>query len=415
MSSTSPSSAESAQPFLAKLPFITLPFLILIAFSCPPFRGRGIIFACLLVANDYACTFSPWPPNAGAARPMRYGMATSWFFVLPALERLLLHTPELDFWLLDREGLANNGHPKELTWGKVRWAAKLVTTPRAVGWNFGHRKVNDVRARIKIQKFGRLRFAMAKLAWAVLAYITLDTVILAARNTAIPAFWAWDLHTIKQIVYVEALMGLASYSTMTLQFESAAMISVVLAGGQPEDWPPLFGNIAECYTVSNVWGKVWHGYIHQPVLGISHAIIDVLQLPRRSLPTYFLHLVTAFLTSGFFHIVSLFVICEGYLKPQKLVTNMGLFFMAQPLGTITEYAVVHLCQKAGLVERVIGPGDDKRHLLSRGLRDRIPHILLRGLGYTWVFCWFVWTGWWFTEAYAAVGVLEWAPPVSIWQ
>ncbi|KAJ3542435.1 hypothetical protein NM208_g4097 [Fusarium decemcellulare] len=249
--------------FGAQIPYVTLPLLILVAFSCPPFRGRGVFFTALIVANDYACTVSPWPPNSGDARPMRYGMAGSWLFVLPALERLVLHIPEHDFWLLDHQGLANNGVPREMTWAKICWAAKLVTTPRAVGWNIGHRGVNDARARIRSQGITRTKFATSKLARAITAYITLDTVIFAAKHTEIPTAWVWDINTLKRIAYIELLMALSVYTTMSLQFELAAMVSVVFVRGKPEDWPPLFGNLSDCYTVSNVWGRFWHGYVRQ--------------------------------------------------------------------------------------------------------------------------------------------------------
>ncbi|KAF4981682.1 hypothetical protein FZEAL_2569 [Fusarium zealandicum] len=222
------------QPLLERLPFITLPLVILLAFSSPPFRGRGILFAALIIANDCLCTFSQWPPNAGATRPMRYGMAGSWTFVLPALERLLLHVPENDFWLLDKEDLANNGRPRELTWDKVRWAAHLVTTPRAVGWNFGQRRTGVSRASLTHHPVDRLRFPILKLGRAGLAYITLDTVVFAAQNTLIPTSWAWDIDTLKRIVYVETLMLISVYSTMTMQFELAALVAVVFFPGSPD-------------------------------------------------------------------------------------------------------------------------------------------------------------------------------------
>lgn len=217
-----------------RLPHFTLPILILGAYCSPPFHGRGVLFASLIMVNDYACTVSPWPPNAGATRPTRYGMAGSWLFVLPAVERLLFHVPERDFWLVDRQGEANNGRPRKGTWDKARWVMKLVTSPRAVGWNFGHRKVNDARSAIKTQKLDRQKFVLAKIPRAIMSYLVLDAVICAARSITIPLAWSWGMYNLGKIIYVELLMGLSVYATMTLQYEVAATIAVGGARGQPE-------------------------------------------------------------------------------------------------------------------------------------------------------------------------------------
>ncbi|KAM0426016.1 hypothetical protein ACHAPT_008645 [Fusarium lateritium] len=225
---------------------------------------------------------------------MRYGMAGSWLLILPAVERLLLHVPERDFWLLDQQGQVNNGRPKEWTWDKVRWAIKLVTSSQGVGWNFGHRKANDARSAIKAQQLSRQQFVMARMPRAILAYVGLDVAINVARSTTIPHSWSWEMDSLKQIVYVELLMGLSLYTTMTLQHEAVAMITVGLFGGQPE-----------------------------PVLGISRVIVKNLCLPPRSPHAYFIHLITAFSISGFFHFFALSVVCEGYIEPIKLALNMG--------------------------------------------------------------------------------------------
>jgi hypothetical protein len=165
---------------------------------------------------------------------MRYGMAGSWLLVLPAVERLLLHVPERDFWLVDQQGELNNGRPKEWTWDKVQWATKLVTSSRGVGWNFGHRKVNDARSTMKAQKLDKRKFVLARMPRAILSYVVLDAVIHTAQSTAIPHSWSWEMDDLKQIVFVELLMGLSLYTTMTLQYEVAAMMAVGVAGGQPE-------------------------------------------------------------------------------------------------------------------------------------------------------------------------------------
>lgn len=88
---------------------------------------------------------------------------------------------------------------------------------------------------------------------------------------------------------------------------------------------------------------------------------------------------------------------------------MGSFFMIQPFGTMVEYAVIQLCQGTRWSEHLITRTDSEKSVL-----DGMPQLLVRLLGYVWVLCWFIWTGWWFVEVYAAIGVLEWSMPVSLW-
>ncbi|KAH7144253.1 hypothetical protein B0J13DRAFT_41152 [Dactylonectria estremocensis] len=394
------------------IPFVTLPLLVLFAFACPPFRGRGICFVTLIILTDYATVVSPWPPNAGSTRPMRYGMAGSWLFVLPAIERLLLHEPERDFWRLDEEKLTGKGQPPEWTWRKLRWALDLAATPRAVGWNFGSRKLNATRQAIRLRRPTRTSFVVTSLARAALVYLTLDAVILIGKTADIDREWAWAGPTIASMSLRVLLMGLSVYSSMALQFEIAAGISVGLGISQPEDWPPLFGSIADGYTVANVWGKVWHGYIRQPVLGFGHATVDSLRVPKGSAGSYFIHLYVAFLISSFFHILGLFMVSEGYLSTRNLIQDMSFFFLAQPPVTMIETFVLRRCQA---YVSALSPSDkeiQQVNLVSLKTKQRLLRALGYTVGYCWVVSWFTFTGWWFVKDYIAIGVLEWPLPFS---
>lgn len=219
---------------IGALPHIAVPFLILLAYYLPPFQGRGPLFAFLIIAADYASKISDWPSPDGPTRPMRYGLASSWLFTLPALERLLLHIPENDFWLLDKDEVVGKGRPREFTWNKLRWAISLAATPRAVGWNFGSRKLNAKRNDMRARAVSRPYFVLYSLIRAVLAYLALDTVVFAVSRCLVPVAWAWDLAVLRQMAYVELLMGISVYATMTMQFDMAAAFAVAFGFSRPE-------------------------------------------------------------------------------------------------------------------------------------------------------------------------------------
>lgn len=87
---------------------------------------------------------------------------------------------------------------------------------------------------------------------------------------------------------------------------------------------------------------------------------------------------------------------------------MSVFFLAQPPAAIVEVLVCQLLRKLFQAESDPSKKEKEKHGMIS--------IETAGyaLGYTWVFCWFVFTGWWFIQPYAAVGVLEWPLPFSIW-
>lgn len=246
---TIPSEEPQIQHYL---PFIALPFLIITSFTAPPFPGRGVIFASLIIIADYLSLTSPWPANEGPTRQSRYGIASSWLLVLPTLERLLLHVPERDFWRVggnhdhEPEG-EGHGHenenkrkscppspPPPWTWRKIYWATALASTPRGVRWNFASRGVRDAYEAMARKMIGRLAFVRASLARATCAYLALDAVLVFGHDLPVPAGWLWNWNTIKDILVAELLMLVCAYASMTLQFETLAAVSVGLGFSKPE-------------------------------------------------------------------------------------------------------------------------------------------------------------------------------------
>ncbi len=151
----------------------------------------------------------------------------------------------------------------------------------------------------------------------------------------------------------------------------------------------------------------------QPVLGISHFILEKLRIPRTSTWAYLVHLTTAFIISAFFHVLSLSVVCEGYLPLRDLITDMSIFFLPQPLATIVETTVISLYKKL-VSSKQTGAGEVQcRDLKLSKAVGCISTFVIRCFGYLWVFCWFVTVSWWFVKAYLAIGILAWPLPYSI--
>jgi GNAT superfamily N-acetyltransferase len=234
------------------IPHVALPFVLVLSLFSPPFPLRGICFVALIAVTEWACTVSAWPPNVGNSRPLKYGLASSWYFVLPVLEKMLVHVPERDFWRVDDEAKPEHERrPAEFTWAKAWWALALFATPRAVGWNFGSRKFNALREAAKKRAISRGPFVVAKIWRAFLAYVALDAVVIAARKVGVPSDRTWDSSSILWTAYLELLMGISTYAAMTIQFEIVAAIGVAMFLSKPEVRKP---NILLYKFHLSLWG-----------------------------------------------------------------------------------------------------------------------------------------------------------------
>ena len=184
--------------------------------------------------------------------------------MLPVIQRILIHTPEREFWraddvrfetttTTDDNGTESNltikqppPPPRELSWQKLRWSISLYSTPRAVGWNIGSRRINAQREEMRKErlattcvaiddsnsndfKFPKAQFVVSKLAGAFICYIAWDFVMVANRKVVVPLpgdWWSLDNEPMLRILWLEILMGITVYAAMTMQFDIAAAVGV---------------------------------------------------------------------------------------------------------------------------------------------------------------------------------------------
>lgn len=173
-------------------------------------------------------------------------------------------------------------------------------------------------------------------------------------------------------------------------------------------------------------------------MGFSRRINEVLSIPRGSTAAYFVHLVTAFSISAFFHILSLAPLSPGWYPFRTLVSDMCIFFLMQPIGTMFELGVMALFARYVWKPKPEGhvdaqgkppvlvadsPTDESVAAVPLGVlggirafarRNKDVFILAacRLVGYVWVILWFWGTSWWFVKAYLGVGMAGWQFPFS---
>ncbi|KAJ5765059.1 hypothetical protein N7520_004618 [Penicillium odoratum] len=149
------------------------------------------------------------------------------------------------------------------------------------------------------------------------------------------------------------------------RYRLASIVVVGLKLRSPQDWPPLFGRMADGYTLRKFWGAFWHQSLRQPFTAISSLITrNILHLPRPSILERYTNIFLVFLTSALLHLTT--DIITGI--PVQYSGAMP-FFMSFTLGYMIEDGV------QALYKRIKGPQEDTVSYWKRAI------------GYLWVVVW----------------------------
>jgi len=138
---------------------------------------------------------------------------------------------------------------------------------------------------------------------------------------------------------------------------------------EPHEWPPLYGNLLEAYTIRRFWAHFWHRIVYAPFRAVADGLsAHVFGQGDRGAARRLVNVVLVFLQSGLLHLI---------IDWQNGLCNYwgsGIFYFVQPLGFVLE----GLAQSAWapLRKRAFVPG------------SRVLLILERTLGYMWVLAWF---------------------------
>ncbi|KAJ7617616.1 membrane bound O-acyl transferase family-domain-containing protein [Mycena polygramma] len=243
---------------------------------------------------------------------------------------------------------------------RLRWALDLFLSPRGVGWTHSPKRYlpspgNNVSKRLFIRR---------RLGTLVRAVLLLDVLNLYVRWS--PAYrtglrmvgWPVEL-------YVQSdVCALTAYAILEIPHCLLSIMAVATGVSAPEDWPPLFGRVAEGTNVRNFWGKCWHQLLRRPLTSHVRRLSHLLRLPARSAIATAVETSVAFGISGMVHYLAETVLLRGRGRSGSLI-----FFGLQPLAFAFEGLVAPLNRRTGLV----------------------PPRIASFLGYVWTATWFAWT------------------------
>ncbi|TEB25521.1 hypothetical protein FA13DRAFT_1777387 [Coprinellus micaceus] len=135
---------------------------------------------------------------------------------------------------------------------------------------------------------------------------------------------------------------------------------VVARLSTPKDWPSLFGPVSGAFTVRSYWGRVWHQVLRKFLTGHGTTFTKALRIPKGRFKTYF-SLYVAFFISGLIHYFGDFMIIQDWSGGSLI------YFTLQACAITFEDAVQGLVRRSGI---------------------KVPSLLARVIGYTWVVAWF---------------------------
>ena len=93
-----------------------------------------------------------------------------------------------------------------------------------------------------------------------------------------------------------------SYAEFEIVHQLHALISVSIGIDDPEDWPPLFGDIRDTFNLRHFWGKYWHRLVYRSYGAYGRLLSQrVLRIKNGSTMDRFVRNGTVFFLSGCVH------------------------------------------------------------------------------------------------------------------
>ncbi|QYS92759.1 MBOAT_2 domain-containing protein [Trichoderma simmonsii] len=188
-------------------------------------------------------------------------------------------------------------------WKKLKWSADLWFSWRGVGWDW---EVSNIPRPVgQIASRGRW---LATQTGAAIANFTAQKVIIdhvfcryyPSSNT-VEAFTSLPLIHRLWISVIHLTLGwlfLANANRLIAIIAVATRLSV------PENCPPSFGSLTECYTVRNFWGKAWHQTFKWYFNTTGDLVATSIGAKKGTLLRKYTKLHVAFLMSGIQHYVA---------------------------------------------------------------------------------------------------------------
>jgi hypothetical protein len=319
---------------------------------------------------------------------------------------IAFHGPEKHIWRVeevkDKSGLKAEVHAPEASWAKAKWfsgawvAVRYVlysvlsgpnlslTSERGVGHNFVNPKVPSSPPKDTFKS----SYLFTNSIRIIRLYLAMDIGQVAFRHLlkSLDNHGIFSLSLPSQVLFV-SIGATYSYNTLEFFYLLLAIPCIALGISQPSEWPDFTGSfIHNGYTVRKIWGTCWHQMLRRPCSQAGLALTRFLRLEKGSFASRYTQLWVAFVVSTLFHhlgaITAMFE-DGGY--------HQACFFLIQPVAIMFEDSVIWYCARLGLRESSECSSSWLQEDDIVVVLTLVVIALTKGIGYLWVFAWFLWS------------------------
>ncbi|KAI1647328.1 membrane bound O-acyl transferase family-domain-containing protein [Daldinia loculata] len=332
---------ELKEPDSSIFPHVLLWICQIVALTCPPFRGRRLCFASLIIALATYCNAHPHFTNDfGLAQPF----SLAWSFYMAVLSKLMFSGPcgpEERFWRANgptREAQAYSA----FGWKKMRWAAVLMFNQRGIRWNHQVKNIPGspkmTRSQFLAAQLGKFIgcLCMADLLFEIHRRLNLTSPdgqaghINSKHLTIKHHDWRWSLAKTFSFAFLP-------YFMLSMQYAQGAFIFVLFKLSKAEDWPPAFGAMQNLVTVRRFWGSFWHQQLRHMFTSYTDVFADSFGIRRGTNLSSYTKLYLAFLISGCFHALGqLHLPRPSDVTSRECSIGFLLFFLWQAVAITVE-------------------------------------------------------------------------------
>ncbi|RDW80058.1 hypothetical protein BP6252_04696 [Coleophoma cylindrospora] len=213
--------------------------------------------------------------------------------------------PRKECWRVDEIGAGNEQteDPEKLwkkksTYQRWKWALPLVLSVREIGYSSQAKNIPTTVPRgYPIWKYCTIQ--AFKALWYFLLYDICETSV---QHIVRAGFSTILSQAPERQLYLAWLAAFKEYFQIAMQYFAASSLTTALRIYDPQDWPPMFGQWKDAYTVRNFWGRTYHQMMRTSLTVPSKYITThILHLPKNSLITKYTQLYLVFFLSATFH------------------------------------------------------------------------------------------------------------------
>ncbi|KAI1366409.1 hypothetical protein F5Y08DRAFT_351350 [Xylaria arbuscula] len=316
-----------------------------------------------------ATLVAPLPPGQSQADLYNLGLQVGTIGAR-ILDRIYMHSPEDTFLRVGVDDKPHKGPVSYSTGGKARWAIELILSARGIGWNWQVGGVPRPETAPTRWSFVRSRVRTTLLTFTLIHAVTL----IASHILHVDDDNSFLRNTFFLRFFTTAGWLTVIYGHLTLPENLVAIFFVTTGlGGRfasPQQWPPMFGDISESYSIRRCWGKFWHASLRRSTSALGQWLLGSVRPKSRMgrLSRRYGILFLSFIVSGAIHAFGSYMVTRD--SPRGVSDGgAAVYFLAQPTAILIEDAV------SAALEIV----DDGK-----------PSGLRRVIGYTYVSLFWLW-------------------------